>query len=1023
MRLHTRFGQVLALAAAVAVLGAAAAPLAAQTTGSVSGRVTESGSQRPLNGAQVTVVGANRRAVTDATGAYTIANVPAGPARVRAELIGHSASEQAVTVAAGGTSTANFQLGSAAISLDALVVTGTAGATQKRAIGNAVTTVSAEDITSKAPISNVTQLLQSRAPGLSISPGAGTAGTAAQIRIRGQGSVAGAQIPVFIVDGVRINNVQNGFGVSGQSRNPLDFMNPDDIESIEVIKGPAAATLYGAEAANGVIQIITKKGRKGQQGIQWNAKAEVGEVDWTIDTPTNYSLCSNARIRTSGSGALSSFPGCTGIDSMLPADSRQRLISHNPLRDDDNTLRTGELTNYVLSARGGGDRYSFFVSGDLLKESGVFYNNDMARRSGRANFTVNPSDKLDFSVNASYARTNSRLPLNDNGSEGLLRNAIRGIPGQLGPYAVGWRGLSPAEVNLYDNRVRSDRVLLGATANYSPFLWFRNRVTVGMDQNVSLATDFYPIWRGTAPSPFGPDVAKGAIYQRTPDRRSFTVDYAGTLSNTIPWGDLSSDFSFGAQLNARRYEYTQGDGEGLISNDVRLVNTAAITRSSSLYEAQSSLGFFVQEQVGWQDKLFVTGALRVDDNSAFGQDFSTVVYPKLSASYVISDEPFFNVPFVDNLRLRTAWGQAGNAPDPFSADRNYGGAAAVEANGTVTSALRSTAFGNPNLKAETGSEFEIGLESSLLNGRAGVDFTYYNKRTFDALLPIPVPPSSGFGGGALGGGSTDTYRTRLENAGEISNTGLELSLWGTPVSRSSIQWETRLGLSTNRNEMVDLGGLETQRFGSFATTQWVRERYPLGSYFGVEVARNADGTYQKDSQGRGILSGDTVYIGPSTPTREAALSNTVTLFGNLRLYAFLDYKGGNYMWNAGEFVRNRNDVNAYEVVDPQADKEDYAFRRSGSTLPFVSKADFIKLREVSVSYTLPSGFTSRFGSEELTLTLAGRNLAMWTEYEGMDPEVNFAGIANVSGFGSTNRTDYMSVPMLRRLVASVNMRF
>ncbi|MBV9774779.1 MAG: TonB-dependent receptor, partial [Gemmatimonadetes bacterium] len=525
--------------------------------------------------------------------------------------------------------------------------------------------------------------------------------------------------------------------------------------------------------------------------------------------------------------------------------------------------------------------------------------------------------------------------------------------------------------------------------------------------------------------PYGSDVANGAIYQFTPERRSYTLDYSGTVSNDLPWGDVSSNFSFGAQLNARRYEYTRGEGEGLVSNDVRLVNTATVTRAASLQEAQSSLGFFVQEQVGWANKLFLTGAVRVDDNSAFGQDFSTVVYPKLSASYVISDEPFFHVPGVDNLRLRAAWGQAGNAPDPFSADRNYGGAAVVEANGAVTSALRSAAYGNPNLKAETGSELELGLESAFLNGRAGVDLTYYDKHTYDALLPVPVAPSSGFGGDALGAGSTATYRTHLVNAGEIANSGIELSLWGTPVARRNFDWDARLGLSTNHNEMVDMGGLETQYRGDFATTQWIREGYPIGSYFGIRVARNADGTVKKNASGRGILGtthDDTVYIGPSTPTREASLANTFTFFRNLRLYVFADYKGGSYMWNAGEFIRNSNQV-AYEVVNPQADPEDVAIRLSGSTLPFVTKADFVKLREVSLSYSLPKRLTRTFRSDDVTLTVAGRNLAMWTNYLGMDPEVNFNGTANTAGFASSDRSDYMSVPMLRRLIVSLNARF
>ena len=400
-----------------------------------------------------------------------------------------------------------------------------------------------------------------------------------------------------------------------------------------------------------------------------------------------------------------------------------------------------------------------------------------------------------------------------------------------------------------------------------------------------------------------------------------------------------------------------------------------------------------------------------------------MVYPKVAASYVISDEPWFRVGGVDNLRLRAAWGQAGNAPAPFSADRTYGGATLVEQSGTTlttTPALHAAAFGNPDLRAETGSEVEAGFEASFLNGRAGVDFSYYNKHTYDALIPIPVPPSSGFGG--LDQPEGVGFRTRLVNAGEIANRGVELSLFGTPVQRKALSWETRLGFSTNRNEMVDLGGLEPQLRGDFATTQWIREGYPLGSYFGIQVKRNADGTIAKDANGRGVLSTDTVYIGSSTPTREASLANTLTFFNNLRLYVFADYKGGNYMWNAGEFIRHANGV-AQLTANPSLDPEAYAELTSGSTLPFVTRADFVKLREVAVSYTLPGALTRRFGTNELTFTLSGRNLAMWTNYWGMDPEVNFNGIANTAGFSSTDRSDYMSVPMLRRIQASVNVRF
>jgi TonB-dependent SusC/RagA subfamily outer membrane receptor len=810
-------------------------------------------------------------------------------------------------VAAGGTARADFQLGSAAISLDALVVTGTAGATQKRAIGNAVTTVSAEDLTSKAPISNVTQLLQARAPGLSINPGAGTSGTAAQIRIRGQGSVAGAQIPIFIMDGVRISNVQNGWAVSGQSRNPLDFINPDDIESIEVVKGPAAATLYGAEAANGVIQIITKKGRKGQQGMQWNGKVEYGEIDWTIDTPTNWSLCTNARIRTSGSGTVGSFPGCAGIDSLLPANAEQRLLSRNFLRDEANTLRTGELTNYSLSTRGGGDRYSFFVSGELQKETGVFYNNDTGRRSGRANFTVNPTDKLDISANLSYARTNSRLPLNDNASNGLLRNGIRGVPGRQGQYAVGWLGLSPAEINIYDNKARSDRMVLGATANYSPFLWFRNRVTVGVDHNVGVAENFYPIWRGTAPSPYGADVANGAIYQFTPERRSYTLDYAGTLSNTIPWGELSSDFSFGAQLNSRRYEFTRGEGEGLISNDLRSSTPATSPARPRTQEAQSSLGFFVQEQVGLAGQAVHDRRAACRRQLGLRPDFSTVVYPEAVGLVrdlrraVLQRAVRGQPAAARGLGVRPVTRRNRSRPTATTAARRGGclrlGHSALR---STTTATRTS--GGDRLRARDGLR-ELAPERP---GRRGLHLL--QQAHLRRAAPDPVAPSSGFGGGELGAGSTATYRTRLVNAGRDRNRGIELSLWGHAGVAPQLRVGDRLGVSTNRTRWW------TWRAGDAAARRLRHHAVdPRGLPAGQLLRRcgsPATGRHHPEGRARPRHPEQRhrLHRAPRRPTREVAFSNTFTLFGNLRFYVFADYKGGNYMWNAGEFVRNRNDV-------------------------------------------------------------------------------------------------------------------
>ncbi len=965
-----------------------------EQVGTVSGVVVRAASGTPLNGVQVGVVGAPRGTITDENGRFVIANLQGDSVTLRAKLIGYKPSDVRVAV---GSANIRIALDVAALQLDEIVVTGTPGATQQRAIGNAVSSVSAEQLTDKAPIADVDELLQGRVPGLTLMPGAGTAGTAANIRIRGAGSLNAGNRPVFYIDGVRITSgTQGGFSVSGQSTSALDAINPDDIESIEVIKGPAAATLYGADAAAGVIQIITKKGKRGEQGLQWNAKVERGQSDWALEIPTNYALCTPARI------ANDDWVGCAGMDPDAPAS--QRVISQNPLRDDPRALRDGTDATYTLSTRGGGESYSFFLSAQREEQEGVFYNNYFKRTSGRGNFQISPRDNLDMTMSFGYTKSDTRLPLNDNASNGMLRNAMRGTPGLQGPFAVGWRGLSPAEVNMYDNRTAAERFVLGLTTNYQPWEWFKNRLTVGLDLNTRYATLFYPI-DTTGKEPYGSTNATGFIGQYRPETHNWTLDYAGTLSKEIT-DDITSDLSVGMQVNAYRFHSVQANGEGLLSNDVRLVSSAAVTKGFEQFEEQNSAGFYVQEQIGWANRRFITGAIRVDDNSAFGNDFSVVVYPKLSGSWVISEESFFHVPKVDQLRLRAAYGQAGNSPAPFSADRTYEAVAVLQQDGTVLPALRSDAFGNAELKAETGREIEVGFDASLYNDRLGLGFTYYNKQTEDALISVPVPPSSGFGG------------NQLQNVGTISNTGVELNVTATPIVSSNLIWDVTLAASTNHNKLVSFGSRSDPIiFGNFDDVQMHREGYPLASYWGHEALRNPDGSLMTDETGRVMLEDTLRYLGPSTPTREIGFANTLTLFKNWRVYVFLDHRGGNYMWNAADYIRNKNDQNAWAVVNPDADPDEVLYRQSGTTMPFLTKADFTKLREVSLTYTLPNSVVSRVGLKGVSITAAGRNLAIWTQYSGADPELNF------NGADTFTRSDYMSVPMMRRFVGSVNITF
>ena len=1007
---------VRAFLGAAVVCGAFTSSAQAQATGNVRGRVTEAATGRPVASVQVFIPGTSKGALTNGRGEFTMTGVNVGEVNVTAQIIGYNTQQKRVTVTNGETTVVDFSMTQATVALDELVVTGTPGATTKRALGNSVSKLDAEKIVSESSTKTVDQLLMARAPGLTIMPGAGTAGASANINIRGSGSLNAGNKPTFYVDGIKIQNDLGGeYSVLGQTRSPLDGINPDDIESIEVIKGPAAATLYGADAASGVIQIITKKGKIGTQGLQWNLKATHGSVDWFLDHPLNWKECTASMIGSA------TWPGCAGLDPNAPRE--QRIIQDSPL-DRNGTcaawvtandcaavppmqaIRDGLTEGYSLSVRGGGERFSFYASGDQDFERGVFFNNHSHRKSGRANIQFTPFDKLEATFNAGYSRNNVRLPLNDNASNGLLRNAYRGEPGRAAPWEAGYLNLGPREINTVDNVTDDERFIMSTTANFKPLEWFSNRLTVGVEKTDRLAFDF-TAKDTTGRAPFGATAATGTIGRNRAENHQWSVDYAGTVNFDIN-PELSSASSVGMQYNVRKYHAINGTGEGLVANSLNLIGSAAVTRAGESRVEQNSAGFYVQEQVGWKNRLFVTGAMRFDDNSAFGDDFSWATYPKLSASWVMSEEPFFKWgSVVDELKLRGAWGRAGNAPSPFSADRNLTTSTATLIDGTSGNAVITNAYGNPNLHAESGQEFEVGFDAGLLQNRAGVEFTYYNQRTKDALISMPVPPSSGFAG------------TVLQNVGEIANTGLELAVFGTPVATRNFVWEVRATAATNKNKMIDMGGRPPIIFGAFVAVQRHVEGYPLGGYWAFDVERGADGKPVIDPvTGRARQSTDTTYIGPSQPTREFGLTNTVTLFGNLRLYGFVDYKGGHYLWSAREWWRSFNQNISQWVNDPAIAPEDRAAYATGSTKLFIDNADFIKLREISATYTLPRSWAERFRGRGMSFTLSGRNLGIWTKYDlGADPELNFSGDATFT------RTDYMSVPMMRYYTATVNLSF
>lgn len=962
----------------------------------IQGTVTDNNGA-VIVGAQVQVEGTNLGAITDDEGRYRISGASAGPATLRAVYLGFRDATETTSLAAG-ENVVDFRLTTGAIQLDEIVVTGVAGNVQRRAVGNAISDIDASEVLEKAPVTNVAELLSGRAAGVVVLPGSGTAGTGASIRLRGLSSITQENEPLLYVDGVRIDNdpnleTTNGFTAGGQSPSRLNDIVPENIESIEIIKGPAAATLYGTEAAAGVIQIITKKGRAGE--TRWNVKASLGRTDLNnVDFPDNFgdvnpdSLPSCVPI-TVGDADLSE-ENC-GLRVVETLENGRLLIAQNPL---DLLVDETLYQDYIASVSGGSDEFTFYAAGNFTLEDGVLPSNLAEKYGGRANFQWSPSAVFDLAVSTGYTNNDLRLPNNDNNIFGFAGNAYLARPDRIrrssaGNFAFGEPFTPIEDVGEIDNRFTNDRFTGSATANFNPLEWFRNKATFGIDLNAEENTQFIAFGAVANLSPEG---------EKTNDRQTVynvTFDYNGTATWDITPA-LASNTSVGTQVTNENIDTVTAFGEKFPAPGVSTVSAAGTTQGFEARIEDTTVGVYVQEQLGWQNRLFLTGAVRFDDNSAFGSDFDFETYPKASASYVISEEPWFTVPFVDELKLRAAYGFAGRQPQAFDFQRTF---APVSIRGGVPT-ITPDVVGNPVLGPERSGEVEVGFDAGVWDDRIAVEVTYYDKKVEDALVGRPNIPSQGFPG------------SQLFNLGELESKGWELGINGLLIDTEVVDYEFNLTAATNDNEVIELGegveGFATP--GSF--TQRIEEGFPLDAFFSkLIVDREEDGTP--------IFSEEDEFIGRATPDFFGAFGSTVTLWNNLQLYALLDWKSGFKIYNGTEefrwrfrSVRERHDP---ALQESQEFKDIFAFLVEGEETPFIEDGDFVKLREVSATYTLPDVWVAPLGAQRASITVAGRNLASWTDYSGVDPEVD------AFGQGSLERADFLTVPQSRRIVATLNL--
>lgn len=979
--------RIAAIAAAGSLVAFLAVPLAAQQTGRVQGSVVNGQTQEPLSGAQVYIPGTGLGTLTNAQGNFLLLNVPAGTHQLRVELIGYSSQAQEITVAAGQVATANFELGQSAISLDEVVVTGQGRELRRREIGNTITSMSTEDLQT-APISSMSDMLQGRAPGVAILPGGGNVGQGTKVVLRGAASFSQGIEPVIYVDGVRMDNsAAMGVWTGGIGWSGLDDINPSDVERIEIVKGAAAATLYGTEASNGVIQIFTKRGREGDRG-SWMYRGEYGAAR----TPTDWwgvSVYSDWFV--------------------------------------DNYVSTAPLTEHQLSVNGGVQGFTYYASGTYRNQDGVLPNNGEDYLSFRGNLQLFPRDNLVVRVNTGYSNRKVGFPQDANNIYGYGINAL----------AAGPRGqfLPVYQIERIEATAKSGRFTSGATAEYTPFENFSNRFTLGVDIVNYDNTEFQP-YGANSQNPFG----RKDNYRR--DATTLSFEYSGSF--TYKFADyISSSLTAGLQAYERQIGANDAYGRDFPAPGLSVVGSAATTTGWEFRQTTKSAGFFLQEQVGFWDRMFLTVGARADGHSAFGADYPYQVYPKAAISYVLSEHSF--VPsFFDNLRVRAAYGTAGQQPGAFDAIKTWSPTSALEGVPAVT----PDNLGNPDLAPEVSNEFEAGVDASVLNGRIGLELTYFDQRTTGALLPVRQPPSLGF------------QNTQLENVGEIANQGVEVALNGTIMETQDIHWGGQINYTATKNTVTDLGELPELYV---QWTQITRKDFPVGAFFGDSRYVNGDACPAAPSgvsaadwaaacqvYGPGVLeyfdspnlgADNPGYIGPPFPTNTWQVSTDFSYKNRFHFRALLDHAGGQYVESATvRWLTRLNVVNGDTIVDSSlwgtnvaawchsdSDKFDDAAVQAACANPWPSggrgnviiDASYIKLREVTLSYDLPTDLLGNVGFRSGTVYLTGRNL--WRHQDSMllESEANY----DTSSGTQLEAQEYFIQPIPQQFVFGLRLGF
>jgi TonB-linked SusC/RagA family outer membrane protein len=1013
--------------------------LAAQAQ--IKGKVTDA-QGNGLAGITVSVQNTTFSTATDLSGNYALnANLRPGTYSIVFSGVGFKSVTQQANVSTAGDVSVDVQLTADALNLDEVVVTGVSAGTTRRQLGSYISTVNADDL-NKGATGNVLAALQGKTAGAQIIQNSGDPAGGISVRLRGISSINSSSEPLYIVDGVIVNNattrVTNTSGnydggnfVGNIGQNRMADINPADIERIEVLNGAAAAAIYGSRANAGVVQIFTKRGVSGAPVVSFRTSFNVNQLRKSVDvnrSPTKFGG------PTDGNGAQTQ-------DILTPALTTTTPVTRYDYND--YIFRTGLGTDNSVSVSGGRERTKYYTSASYFKNEGIVKNTDFRRYSFRMNLDQGLGEKVNFNIGLNYINSLSNekpdgnsffSPINSITIIGNFHDIWkRDALGNL--MAVGERGrVNPVSViEDIKQKQETNRIIANAGLKIRPVKGLTLDYTVGIDQYSQAGQTFIP--------PFAYNVSDGFFgggasldptrngYASAANYNFFQInnEVNGTYQTKIGT-DVNSTTQLGYSVQYEKSNYALLQGRGL-APFVQTVNGASTIIQGADDRSELSIsGYYLQQNFGYKNLLFLTGAVRIDGSSVFGEDQRNQKYFKGSGSYIISEHEFWKNSSISKFwnfaKLRVAYGESGN----LTGIGAYSRFNAYNSNSFIsrTALTSNTTLANTDVKPERQKELEFGIDLGFFNSRLNIQTNIYKKQVDDLLFNRFVAPTTGFS-------------SLLDNFGSLENKGFEIVVNAQPIQQKDLNWSVTAIYNHNRNKAVKMNqALNLIATNAGAPVAIIVDQ-PIGVFYGAFFAKDASGnpvkngsgyiqgergtqnglsyTVQRDANGLPIASFPLVrkVIGDPNPDWTGSLVNELT-FKKLALRVQVDAVQGVDVFNAD--YRTRQGVGN----GTEAEKEQRGIYPRGYINNFyatveeyrVQDGSFVKLREVSLSYA--------FGNikmlKDVTLGVSGRNLISWDDYQGYDPEVNAGGQSTI-----LRGIDFGAVPIPKTYSVSLSAKF